>query len=168
MAGSGIRSGTARSAGLAALAFLGLLAGGALAGLVSESLISGSAGALAIDAYLWRAARFTLWQALLSTALSVLPAIIVARALFRLPDGKARRLILNLFAVPFALPAIVAALGVLALYGSAGWLAPAFSVLSGGPWTGIFGLSGILVAHVFFNLPLAARLLLGGPRSSAS
>src|SRR5690606_38151687 len=26
-------------------------------------------------------------------------------------------------------------------------------------WPGIYGLSGILVAHVFFNLPLATRLL---------
>lgn len=151
----------ARAAGLAALAFLGLLAGGALAGLVSEALRTGSSATLAVDAYLWRAARFTLWQALMSTALSVMPAIIVARALFRLPDGAARRAILNLFAVPFALPAIVAALGVLTLYGSAGWLAPAFSALSGNSWTGIFGLSGILIAHVFFNLPLAARLMLG-------
>ncbi|RUV33210.1 thiamine/thiamine pyrophosphate ABC transporter permease ThiP, partial [Mesorhizobium sp. M7A.F.Ca.MR.228.00.0.0] len=27
-------------------------------------------------------------------------------------------------------------------------------------WPGIYGLSGILVAHVFFNLPLATRLFL--------
>ena len=34
------------------------------------------------------------------------------------------------------------------------------SALSGGDWPGIYGLSGILVAHVFFNLPLATRLFL--------
>ena len=32
--------------------------------------------------------------------------------------------------------------------------------LAGGDWPGIYGLSGILIAHVFFNLPLATRLFL--------
>jgi thiamine transport system permease protein len=59
-----------------------------------------------------------------------------------------------------ALPAIVAALGVLALYGRAGYFAGFFTETGGRSWPGIYGLSGILVAHVFFNLPLAARLFL--------
>src|SRR5690606_25771896 len=96
----------------------------------------------------------------LSTLLSVLPAILVARALARHPRFFGRGFILQLFAVPLALPGIVAALGILALYGRAGFLAPFLSSLSGERWQGIYGLSGILVAHVFFNLPLAARLLL--------
>src|SRR5690606_28811806 len=54
----------------------------------------------------------------------------------------------------------VAAMGVLALYGRAGFLAPGFTALGGAQWPGIYGLSGILVAHVFFNLPLATRLFL--------
>ena len=146
--------------GLAALAFLALLAGGALLALLVEAMRAGTAAGLAFDTWVWRAARFTLWQAVLSTLLSVLPAIAVARALFRMEDSRARRLILQLFAVPWALPAIVAALGVLTLYGRAGWLAPMFSALTGESWGGIFGLSGILLAHVFFNMPLAVRLLL--------
>ena len=72
----------------------------------------------------------------------------------------AARLILRLFALPLALPAIVAALGILALLGRAGYFAVPLSALSGGDWPGIYGLSGILVAHVFFNLPLATRLFL--------
>jgi thiamine transport system permease protein len=103
---------------------------------------------------------FTLLQAALSTILSVIPALVVARALSRHPVFPGRGLILRLFAVPLALPAIVAAMGILALFGRAGILAPVFSVISDGNWPGIYGLSGILVAHVFFNLPLATRLLL--------
>jgi thiamine transport system permease protein len=92
--------------------------------------------------------------------LSVLPALFVARALARHPRFFGRDLILQLFAVPLALPAIVAALGVLALYGRAGYFADFLGSLGDGTWPGIYGLSGILVAHVFFNLPLATRLFL--------
>ncbi|TGP41604.1 thiamine/thiamine pyrophosphate ABC transporter permease ThiP, partial [bacterium M00.F.Ca.ET.229.01.1.1] len=53
-----------------------------------------------------------------------------------------------------------AALGILALYGRAGYFAGLFNWVGGQGWPGIYGLSGILVAHVFFNLPLATRLFL--------
>ncbi len=119
-----------------------------------------SGAASAFDPYLFRVARFTLWQAALSTVLSIVPAIFVARALSRHPDFPGRRLILRLFALPLALPAIVAALGILALFGRAGYFAGSISVAFDSTWPGIYGLSGILVAHVFFNLPLATRLFL--------
>lgn len=148
------------TAGVAALAAIAVLIGGALVGLMLEGARDFGGAIAAFDSYLFRVARFTLWQAALSTALSVLPAIFVARAFFRHPEFPGRGLILRLFAVPLALPAIVAALGVLALYGRAGYFADPFGVLSGGTWPGIYGLSGILVAHAFFNLPLATRLFL--------
>ena len=147
-------------AGVVALAAIALLIGGAFAGLLVEGLRNLSGAAAAFDAYLGRIVWFTLWQAALSTALSVVPAIFVARALARHPAFPGRALILRLFALPLALPAIVAALGILALLGRAGLLAAPLSALSGGNWPGIYGLSGILVAHVFFNLPLATRLFL--------
>ncbi|MCT7376598.1 thiamine/thiamine pyrophosphate ABC transporter permease [Chelativorans salis] len=148
------------AAGALALAAIGLLIGGAFFGLGQEALTAWRSALAAFDPYLLRVARFTLWQAALSTLLSVAPAILVARALARHPRFFGRGLILQLFAVPLALPAIVAALGVLALYGRAGYFAPLFSALSEERWPGIYGLSGILVAHVFFNLPLSARLFL--------
>jgi thiamine transport system permease protein len=134
--------------------------GGAFAGLAMEAATDWSGAAAAFDGYMVRVVRFTLWQAALSTILSVVPAIFVARALSRHPDFPCRAVILRLFALPLALPAIVAALGVLALYGRAGAFAGILSALSGKPWPGTYGLSGILIAHVFFNLPLAARLFL--------
>lgn len=147
-------------AGLAALAAIALLIGGAFAGMIGEAARDWSGAASAFDGYMVRVARFTLWQAALSTLLSVVPALFVARALARHPRFFGRAAILRLFGVPLALPALVAALGVLALYGRAGYFAAPLGWLHGGQWPGIYGLSGILVAHVFFNLPLATRLFL--------
>ena len=148
------------AAGIVALAAIAILIGGAFLGLAAEGARDLSGAASAFDAYLFHITRFTLWQAALSTLLSVAPAILVARALSRHPAFPGRRFILRLFALPLALPAIVAALGILALLGRAGYFADPLSTLLGGTWPGIYGLSGILVAHVFFNLPLATRLFL--------
>ena len=105
-------------------------------------------GAVWPDAYVWRVTRFTLLQAGLSTLLSVLPAIIVARAFAR-RQFTGRSFLLSLFAVPQSLPVIVAVFGLTALFGTAGIF---------GGWFNLYGLSGIVLAHVFFNLPLATRL----------
>lgn len=146
-------------AGIAALAALSALVAGAFAGLILEGAASPARMVAAFDPYLFRVVRFTLLQAVLSTLVSVLPALLVARALSRHPRFPGRTLLLRLFAVPLALPALVAALGVLALFGRSGWLGH-FLAATGGRWEGIYGLSGILVAHAFFNMPLATRLFL--------
>lgn len=148
-------------AGLAALLFAGFLIGGSFAGLASRAVAGWSSALSAFDPYLFRVARFSVYQAILSTVLSVGLAIPVTHALSRHPAFPGRELILRLFAVPLALPPLVAALGILALYGNAGFIrmVPGFGENSG--WSGIYGLSGILIAHVFFNLPLSVRLMLG-------
>ncbi len=117
---------------------------------IGEGLVTGHV----IDAYVLRILWFTLLQAGLSTALSVALAIPVALALARV-DFLGRGLLLRLFALPLALPAIVVILGIVTVYGRTGWL----SQLLGQPLD-IYGLSGILLAHVFFNLPLATRIIL--------
>ncbi len=117
---------------------------------IGEGLIVGQV----IDAYVLRIFWFTLLQAGLSTLLSVALALPVALALARV-DFPGRGLLLRLFALPLALPAIVVILGIVAVYGRTGWL----SHLLGQPLN-IYGLTGILLAHVFFNLPLSTRLIL--------
>ena len=62
---------------------------------------------------------------------------------------------------PFILPVIVAVLGLLAVFGRAGILSQALGLL-GLPPVPIYGLHGVVLAHVFFNLPLATRLILQG------
>ena len=59
--------------GVAALGFVTILIGGAIAGLAVEGAHDTAGAIAAFDPYLARVVRFTLWQAALSTLLSVLP-----------------------------------------------------------------------------------------------
>ncbi|WP_112320354.1 thiamine/thiamine pyrophosphate ABC transporter permease ThiP [Oceanibium sediminis] len=106
------------------------------------------------------AIRFTLVQSTLSALISVLLAIPFARALAR-RQFAGRGLIIAFLGAPFLLPVIVAILGLLAVWGRSG-LVSDLSQSVGGPVISIYGLGGVVLAHVFFNLPLVTRLLLQG------
>lgn len=146
-----------RAAGGVTLGFVLAFVGVATVVLLSHA---GGAGAPLLDAYIWRVARFTLMQATLSTVLSILLAIPVARALARQRAFPGRVWLLRLSAVPLGLPALVAALGIIEIWGRQGVVNDLLR-LSGlsGP-VSVYGLTGILIAHVFFNMPLAVRLML--------
>lgn len=111
------------------------------------------------DSYLWHVVRFTFMQALFSTLLSIIPALFIALALYR-REFPGRRLLLKLYAMTLVLPVLVAVFGLLSIYGRQGWLAQLVTFLGFDYTFSIYGLQGILLAHVFFNLPLASRLLL--------
>lgn len=108
----------------------------------------------------WAALRFTLVQAALSALVSVALAVPVARALAR-RDFPGRAALVTLLGAPFLLPVIVAVLGLIAVFGQQGWINAALSAL-GLPTVRVYGLGGVVLAHVFLNLPLAARLILQG------
>ncbi len=108
----------------------------------------------------WAAVRFTVVQAALSAALSVGLAIPVARALAR-RRFAGRRALIALLGVPFILPVIVAVLGLLQVFGRGGWISDILGIW-GLPPIRIYGLQGVVLAHVFLNLPLATRLILQG------
>lgn len=112
------------------------------------------------DSYFWRVLQFTLWQAGLSAFFAVFLAIPVARAFSRAGAFMGRRWILTLFGLPLAVPAIAAVFGILAVYGGRGWLNSGANLLGLPNLPSIYGLDGILTAHLFFNLPLAVRLFL--------
>ena len=101
--------------------------------------------------YFRRVVFFSLWQAFLSTLLSVVIGLFVARAFVRFTHFPFRKLILGLFGLPLVVPAVVAVLGIVSVYGKQGWL-PLDQNL--------YGLTGILLAHCFFNIPLVVRLLI--------
>ncbi|MBL3569878.1 thiamine/thiamine pyrophosphate ABC transporter permease ThiP [Rhodovulum sp. BSW8] len=117
-------------------------------------------GAARLGAADLAAVRFTLLQALASAALSTLLAVPVARALAR-RRFPGRGLLITLLGAPFILPVIVAAMGLLAVFGRNGLLSAALAPLGLGP-IDIYGPGGVVLAHVFFNLPLATRLVLQG------
>lgn len=108
----------------------------------------------------WAAVRFTLWQAFLSSLISCALAIPVARALAR-RRFVGRRALITLLGAPFLLPVIVAVFGLLAIFGRGGLVNVVLGGLGFEP-VSIFGLHGVVLAHVFFNLPLATRLILQG------
>ncbi|WP_394249393.1 thiamine/thiamine pyrophosphate ABC transporter permease ThiP [Vibrio profundi] len=111
------------------------------------------------DPYYWHVTKFSFYQAFLSTLLSVGFAIPVAHALSR-RRFFGRELLLKLFASTLVLPVLVGVFGLLAIYGNSGWLAKGFQWFDSKLPFSIYGLNGILLAHVFFNLPYASRLLL--------
>jgi len=108
----------------------------------------------------WAALRFTVVQATLSAVISVGLAIPVARALAR-RRFRGRNALIALLGVPFILPVIVAILGLLEVFGRAGWISQLLGLM-GLPPLGVYGLHGVVLAHVFLNLPLATRLVLQG------
>jgi thiamine transport system permease protein len=135
---------------------LGLLIGGALLALLTSG-VEGRSGTLS---YIADVTVFTLLQAFLSAGLSVGLAVPVALALASRPDFPGRRLLLRLFALPLALPVIVGVIGILGIYGQAGVLNRLWQWSGAGTLPSIYGLTGIVLAHVFYNLPLATLLFL--------
>lgn len=104
------------------------------------------------------ALQFTVWQAVLSGLFSVLLAIPVARALAR-RQFPGRGILISLMGAPFILPVIVAVMGLIAVFGQNGLLNAGLAAF-GLPKLDVYGLHGVVLAHVFFNLPLATRMLL--------
>ena len=141
-------------AGAASVALVLALTLGTLVALLVWS--GGDGGGLtALD---WAAVWFTTWQAALSALLSVVLAVPVARALAR-RKFWGRGALVTLLGAPFILPAIVAVFGLLTVFGRAGWVSQVLEAL-GLPPLSIYGAHGVILAHVFFNLPLAVRFLL--------
>ncbi len=103
------------------------------------------------SSYIRRVLFFSFWQAFLSTIISLGLALLVARSIAFRGNFLLRNLLLKLFGLPIVVPSIVAVMGVVSVYGAEGWIPLGRS---------LYGLNGILIAHVFFNLPLAVRLLL--------
>lgn len=126
------------------------------------SFDAGTSAAGIVDAYTLRILRFTLYQATLSTVLSIVLGLPVALALSRRQDFPGRIWIIRLMAVPMGLPVIVGAFGIITIWGRQGVLNTALVFAGAEQPFSIYGLSGILIAHVFFNLPLAVRLMLAG------
>lgn len=142
-----------------------LIAGGLAAAIVLLLLAPLAALGLRLGAFSLApsdlaAIRFTVMQAALSALISVVLAVPVARALAR-RRFVGRDLLVTLLGAPFLLPVIVAILGLLAVFGRAGWVNQLLG-LAGLPQVAIYGLHGVVLAHVFFNLPLAVRLILLG------
>lgn len=119
-------------------------------------LSSVSEGGLSIatfkDAYVHSILVFSIKQAALSATGAVLLALPVARALYYLSTLWGKRAFLALCLLCFVLPTLILITGLVALLGSSSWLA----TYLGKEWN-LYGLQGILLAHLLLNTPFAIR-----------
>lgn len=133
---------------------------GALILIPFAAVIWGAGGLSALGPDDLRAVWFTLWQAVVSAAISCLVAIPCARALHR-RHFPGREALIALMGAPFVLPSIVAVMALISIFGRKGMVNAALAA-AGLPEITIYGAHGVILAHVFFNLPLAVRMILHG------
>ncbi|MCZ4281333.1 thiamine/thiamine pyrophosphate ABC transporter permease [Kiloniella laminariae] len=145
--------------GLFSLVFIGTVLGLAFSGLLSQITDLNPLRFLD-NSYLWRLTAFTFFQAFVSTALATLLAIPVARALSRRPKLPGRRLFLQLASLSLIVPTIVGVFGIIAVHGRQGWVNQILGFFNYETSSYLYGLTGILIAHVFFNAPLLTRIFL--------
>ena len=141
------------TAGLMSAALAALVLGTAL-------VLAVHADAFALRSADWAALVFTLKQATLSALFATLLAVPLARALAR-RRFPGRGAMVALMGAPFLLPVVVAVVGMLSVYGREG-VVNQLLVAIGLPPVSIFGLQGVVMTNVFFDLPLATRILLNG------
>lgn len=105
--------------------------------------------------------KYSLLQAGLSAVFSTLFGILLARSFFYL-NFKGKHILYKIITFAWALPSLVVIFAVIGVWGNAGWLAKIWQSL-GLEWQfQLYGLQGILLAHLFFNIPLVAKYVLEG------
>lgn len=113
-----------------------------------------------------RVIRFTVMQAFLSASLSCLIAIPLARSLMH-RRFWGRQLLVSCLCIPFILPITVAVMAFLDAFGRGG-IINVIMAQFGFEQVSIYGLGGILIVHIFLNLPLVLRLFILGWESIPS
>jgi thiamine transport system permease protein len=144
--------------GLLVAACLIVLAGsvfGVILGLQSEMTPGSSVGA-----GIAHVLGFTLLQAGLSTVLAMSVGVALAWALSHQRRFPGRGLLVALLSTSMVLPTIVVVLGLVTVFGRNGWLNKLADFANLGIGGAIYGLGGIIIAHVFMDGPFVARGLL--------
>lgn len=115
------------------------------------------------SASLQRSLRFTLVQAFFSALFSILLALPGAAlfAHYRFPFKKA---LLSLSSVSFILPPILVVLAFVQFWGKQGWVNQIWHWINpqAEPLRILYSAKAILMAHIFYNLPLALRFIYDG------
>ncbi|OCG07903.1 thiamine/thiamine pyrophosphate ABC transporter, permease protein [Gilliamella sp. wkB178] len=109
------------------------------------------------DSYLLHVVAITIVQALLSTVLAIGAALLMAKAL-SLVSFKGKTLLLRFMPITFILPTLVLVTGLLSVYGQQGLIANILQFIGLSSAMSVYGLHGILLAHIFLNFPYACSL----------
>jgi len=110
---------------------------------------------------IWHPLRFTFWQALLSTILTLLVGLPGAY-LFSHYEFPGKKLLYTLTTIPFILPTVVVAASFNALLGPRGWINTGLMALFNlnvPPLQMVNTLWAILLAHVFYNTTIVIRIV---------
>ena len=105
--------------------------------------------------------KFTLYQAFLSTLLSLAVGVLLAWSLTHQSYFRGRSLLVALFSSSLVLPTLIVVFGLIGIFGRNGYLNQVTLFLfdaSLGSY--LYGLGGILLAHVYLNASFASRALL--------
>ena len=114
-----------------------------------------------LDARVWSLLKFTLYQAFLSTVLSLAVGVLLAWSLTHQSHFRGRSLLVALFSSSLVLPTLIVVFGLIGIFGRNGYLNQVTLFLfdaSLGSY--LYGLGGILLAHVYLNASFASRALL--------
>lgn len=104
---------------------------------------------------------YSLLQAGISASLSLIWGVLLARSFFYL-RFPAKGLLYKWISFAWALPSLVVIFAIIGVWGHSGWLAKGLSAL-GIDWRfSLYGLQGIILAHLFLNIPLVAKYCLEG------
>lgn len=104
---------------------------------------------------------FTVWQAVVSTVLTLLVGLPLAYVMARI-EFRGRRLLQAAIMVPFVLPTVVVAAAFVALLGPAGPISgPVGQLVGDGPMDLRNTLIAVFIAHVFFNVSVVVRVVGG-------
>jgi thiamine transport system permease protein len=114
-----------------------------------------------LDSRVFSLLRFTLYQAFLSTLLSLVVGLALAWALAHQSQFKGRSLLVGLFSSSLVLPTLIVVFGLISVLGRNGWVNQlSLSLFEHSFGAYLYGLTGILVAHVYLNASFALRSLL--------
>ena len=114
-----------------------------------------------IDTRILNLLRFTIYQASLSTLLSVGIGLLLAWSLAHQPRFVGRSYLIALLSSSLVLPTLIVAFGLISILGNNGWLNHLMLYLFDYTFGGfLYGIGGILIAHVYLNASFASRSLL--------
>jgi thiamine transport system permease protein len=120
-----------------------------------------STTATRFDPRIYSLLKFTLYQAFLSTVLSLFVGITLAWSLAHQQHFRGRSVLVALFSSSLVLPTLIVVFGLIGIFGRNGWINHLSLYLfdhSFGSY--LYGLVGILIAHVYLNASFASRSLL--------
>ncbi len=113
------------------------------------------------DPRVWSLLKFTLYQAFLSTLLSIIVGITLAWSLAHQQEFKGRSVLVALFSSSLVLPTLIVVFGLIGIFGRNGWINQlSMSLFDHSFGSYLYGLTGILIAHVYLNASFASRSLL--------